>query len=200
MAILIVLGNNAYSFLFYCTPNDFPSLEATFIQALSTVSVQGTTGSQPIPSTTSLPPVDTLTSPTPQQSLAGNWYQDPSNTFSVPLPSTSAKKQDIQNGVVYTSPNNGEIYIMTFSSEMETQNTVSGLAGGKSFRAETTLNAGNRQSQVKIYSFTQNNMNYAMLISSYPGTPVLVIIVIPADQYNASQAWMISTITGIQFR
>lgn len=200
MAILIVLGNNAYSFLFYCTPNDFPSLEATFIQALSTVSVQGSTGSQPIPSTTSLPPVDTLTSPTPQQSLAGNWYQDPSNTFSVPLPSTSAKKQDIQNGVVYTSPNNGEIYIMTFSSEMETQNTVSGLAGGKSFRAETTLNAGNRQAQVKIYSFTQNNMNYAMLISSYPGTPVLVIIVIPADQYNASQAWMISTITGIQFR
>ena len=104
------------------------------------------------------------------------------------MPSTSAKKQDIQSGVVYTSPNNGEIYIMTFSSEMETQNTVSGLAGGKSFRAETTLNAGNRQAQVKIYSFTQNNMNYAMLISSYPGTPVLVIIVIPADQYNASQA------------
>jgi len=28
----------------------------------------------------------------------------------------------------------------------------------------------------------------------------LVIIVIPADQYNASQSWMIATITGIQLR
>ena len=110
------------------------------------------------------------------------------------------KKQDIQNGVVFTSPNNGEIYIMKFPSEMEAQNTMSGLASGKSYQAETTLNAGNRQALVKIYSFTQNNMNYAMLIASYPGTPVLVIIVIPADQYNASQSWMIATITGIQLR
>ena len=200
MAILTILGNNAYSFLFYSSVNDFPNLEATFLQALSTVSVQGTTGPQPIPPTTSLPPAYTYISPTPQQPSTGNWYQDPSGLFTIPLPSGSVKKQDIQNGVVFTSPNNGEIYIMKFPSEMEAQNTVSGLAGGKSFRAETTLNAGNRQAQVKIYSFTQNNMNYAMLISSYPGTPVLVIIVIPADQYNASQSWMIATITGIQLR
>ena len=199
MAILVVLGNNAYSFLFYSTVSDFPNLEAIFIQALSTVSIQGSTGSQPIP-TTSLPSVETYASPTPQQPIAGNWYQHPSNAFSVPLPSVSVKKQDIQNGVVYSSPNNGEIYVMNFSSEMEAQNTVGGLAGGKSFRAETTLNAGNRQAQIKIYSFAQNNTNYAMIISTYPGTSVLVIIIIPADQYNASQAWIIPIITGIQFR
>lgn len=200
MAIFVILGNKAYTFLFYSTVNDFPNLEAIFLQALSTVSVQDISGHQPTPSISISPQVDFMTSPTPQQPTAGNWYQDPSNTFSVLLPSVSVKKQDIQNGVVFSSPNNGEIYVMNFSSEMEAQNMVEGLAGGKSFRAETTLNAGNRQAQVKIYGFTQNNMNYAMLISSYPGTPVLVLIVIPADQYNASQAWMISTITGIQFR
>ena len=98
MAILIVLGNNAYSFLFYCTPNDFPSLEATFIQALSTVSVQGSTGSQPIPSTTSLPPVDTLTSPTPQQSLLGTGIRiHPILLMFLCL--QPLQKQDIQSGV-----------------------------------------------------------------------------------------------------
>jgi len=200
MAILVILGNKAYSFLFYSTVNDFPSLEATFIQALSNVSVQGSSVPQPIPPTPSLPPVVTLPTPTTQQLPAGNWYQDPSGMFTISLPSNSAKVQDIQNGVIFSSPNNGEIYIMKLPSEMDAQNMLNGLAGGKSFQAETALNAGNRQAQVKIYSFTQNTMNYAMLISSYPGTPVLVIIVIPADQYNASQSWMISTITGIQFK
>lgn len=190
MAIFVILGNDAYSFLFYSSVNDFSNLESTFIQALSTVSLQGATGPQPIP------PI----SPTPPPPATGNWYQHPSGLFSIPLPSESVKKQDMQNGVVYTSPNNGEIYLMTFPSEMEAQNTISGLAGGKNYEAETTLNAGNRQALVKIYSFAQNNMNYAMLIASYPGTPVLVIIVVPADQYNASQSWMTSTITGIQFR
>lgn len=190
MVTFVILGNNAYSFLFYSSVNDFPNLESTFIQALSTVSLQGATGPQPIP------PI----SPTPPQPAAGNWYQHPSGLFSISLPSESVKKQDMQNGVVYTSPNNGEIYLMSFSSETEAQNSMSGLAGGKNYEAETTLNAGNRQALVKIYTFAQNNMNYAMLIASYPGTPVLVIIVVPADQYNASQSWMTSTITGIQFR
>ncbi|MBP9015039.1 MAG: DUF4919 domain-containing protein [Candidatus Atribacteria bacterium] len=190
MTIFVILGNNAYSFLFYSSVNDFPNLESNFIQALSTVSLQGATEPQPIP------PI----SPTPPPPATGNWYQHPSGLFSISLPPESVKKQDMQNGVVYTSPNNGEIYLMSFSSETEVQNTMNGLAGGKNYEAETTLNAGNQQALVKIYSFAQNNMNYAMLISSYPGTPVLVIIVVPANQYNASQSWMISTITGIQFR
>lgn len=200
MATFVILGNKAYTFLFYCTSNDFPNLEATFMQALSTVSAQGAPIPQPIIPTPASPQIDVYTSPTPQHPSTGNWYQDPNGLFSIPLPSGSTKKQDIQNGVVFTSPNNGEIYLMNFPSEMEAQNMVSGLAGGKSFRAETTLNAGNRQAQVKIYSFSQNNMNYAMLLTSYLGTPVLVIIIIPAEQYNPSQAWMISTLTGIQFK
>ena len=57
---------------------------------------------------------------------------------------------------------------MTFSSEMETQNTVSGLAGGKSFRAETTLNAGNRQAQVKfIVLLKQYELCHAYFIISW---------------------------------
>ena len=199
MAVFVILDNTAYTFLFYSTLNDFPNLEAAFNQALSTVTTQGAVGPQPTPFIPT-PPVNTYTSPTPQQPSTGNWYQDPTGLFGVPLPAGSMKKPDIQNGVVFSSPNNGEIYVMNFPSETEAQNMVSSLAGGKSFRAETTLNAGNRQAQVKIYSFSQNNTNYAMLLTSYPGTSLLVIIVIPADQYNPSQAWMMSTLTGVRFK
>lgn len=39
-----------------------------------------------------------------------------------------------------------------------------------------------------------------MLVASYPETPVLVIIVVPAGEYEASQNWMVAIITGVRFR
>ncbi|MEI6157095.1 MAG: DUF4919 domain-containing protein [Atribacterota bacterium] len=190
MVVFVILGNNAYSFLFYSILKDFPILEEQFNQVLKTVTTQTGSGPQPTPSigTTPLPP------------NPANVYQDPQGKFAVPLPSGATKKQDIQNGIVFRSPNNGEIYLLSYPAETEAQNAANGLAGGKTLQGQTTLNAGNHQAQVKIYSFTQNNTNYAMLLSSYPGTSFLLIIVIPADQYNQSQTWMTPMISGVQLK
>jgi len=39
-----------------------------------------------------------------------------------------------------------------------------------------------------------------MLVTNYPGTPVLIILVVPAGEYEASQSWMVAIITGVRFR
>jgi hypothetical protein len=57
-----------------------------------------------------------------------------------------------------------------------------------------------KTARVRIYTFTQNNENYAMLVTNYPGTPVLIILVVPASEYEASQNWMVAIITGVRFR
>jgi hypothetical protein len=183
----VILGNQVYSFLFYSTAIGFPSLETTFAQALASISIQGESKVEPGLPGMQLQPAEKI-------------YQDPGGLFEVTLPEGATKKGDLQNGVVFRSPNNGEIYLMKFTSSDEAENTAQGIAGGKDFRAETSLNASGRTARVRIYTFTQNNENYAMLIANYPGTPVLVIIVVPVSEYEASQNWMVATITGMRFR
>lgn len=183
----VILGNQAYSFLFYSTVSDFPNLEATFTQALASIAAQSGSAAEP-----GLPGI--------QPQPAGNLYQDPGGVFELVLPDGTAKKGDLANGVVFRSPNNGEIYLMKFASEGEAENTVQGVTGGKDFQTETSLDAGGKTARVRIYTFAQGGTNYAMLVSTYPGTPVLVIIVVPLSEYQASQKWMVATITGVRFR
>ena len=53
---------------------------------------------------------------------------------------------------------------------------------------------------VKAYTYSRNQKNYALLTAIYPGTGVLLLIIVPSEEYQSAQSWIMPAITGVKIK
>lgn len=196
----VILGNQAYSLLFDCLSEDFQSLEVKFQQIIQTTTVQtqaGTASSAPAPATGSLPSLEGGL-PLVEEDTSSNFI-DPQGKFTIPLPPNTVLNQSLENGAVYQTPNQGELVILNLGSEQAVGGMVAQIAQGKTFHGESTIQAQGGWGKTALYSSTnpENQLKYATLVTTYPGSSLLLIVVLPADQYPAAQEWLLPLFAGV---
>jgi hypothetical protein len=137
--------------------------------------------------------------PTPPVSGSGmSIYTDTQGRFSIPIPAGSTTAQTTEIGVVLNTPDGAGIVAMYTLGEQYVQGMVAQIKPDHQFHGQSQLQAGNRQVLIELYSKVnpQDNINYATIVATYPGTPFMVLITVPADKYNQAQIWITEVIKG----
>lgn len=149
----------------------------------------------PVPSTPTLPAQ-------PPTTAGMNIYTDPQGRFSIPIPAGSTTTQTTEIGVVLNTPDGAGIVAMYTQGEQYVKGMVNQIKPNHQFHGQSQLQAGNRQALVELYSKVnpQDNVNYATLVVTYPGTPFMMIITVPANKYNQAQTWITEVIKGTSIR
>jgi len=168
-------------------------------------------GAPPAPSAPVTPaqpvvPTPTQTIPTipvqPPVTAGMNIYVDPQGRFSIPIPADSTTAQTTEIGVVLNTPGGAGIVVMYTQGEQYVQGMVAQIKPNHQFHGQSQLQAGNRQALVELYSKInpQDNINYATVVVTYPGTPFMIIVTIPADIYNQAQNWILEMIKEVAIK
>jgi len=168
-------------------------------------------GAPPAPSAPVTPaqpvvPIPTPTIPTipvqPTVTAVMNIYADPQGRFSIPIPAGSTTAQTTEIGVVLNTPDGIGIVVMYTQGEQYVQGMVAQIKPNHQFHGQSQLQAGNRQALVELYSKInpQDNINYATVVVTYPGTPFMIIVTIPADIYNQAQNWILEMIKEVAIK
>ncbi len=149
----------------------------------------------PVPSTPTIPAQ-------PPTTAGMNIYTDPQGRFSIPIPAGSTTAQTTEIGVVLNTPDGAGIVAMYTQGEQYVKGMVNQIKPNHQFHGQSQLQAGNRQALVELYSKVnpQDNVNYATVVVTYPGTPFMIIITVPADKYNQAQTWITEVIKGASIR
>jgi len=149
----------------------------------------------PVPSTPTIPAQ-------PPTTTGMNIYADPQGRFSIPIPVGSTTAQTTEMGVVLNTPDGVGIVVIYTQGEQYIQGMVAQIKPNHQFHGQSQLQAGNRQALVELYSAVnpQNNINYATVVVTYPGTSFMIIITVPADKYNQAQSWIVETVKGTSIR
>ena len=202
-AYMFISGNYAYTILLDILPDYFAQVQPGFAQAMASFKVQG--GAPPTPTPTPIPtPVPTPTpTPIPTPVPSGmTVYTDPQGCFSIPIPAGSTTAQTTEIGVVLNTPDGIGIVVMYTLGEQYVQGMVAQIKPNHQFHGQSQLQAGNRQALVELYSKVnpQDNVNYATVVVTYPGTPFMMIVTVPADKYNQAQPWITEMIKGVFIR
>jgi len=160
----------------------------------------------PITPTIPVPTPVTPTAPTvpvtPPVTTGMNIYADPQGRFSIPIPVGSTTAQTTEMGVVLNTPDGAGIVVMYTQGEQYIQGMVAQIKPNHQFHGQSQLQSGSRQALVELYSAVnpQNNINYATVVVTYPGTSFMIIITVPADKYNQAQTWILETVKGTSIR
>jgi len=189
------------------TPVPCPTVEPT-TPPLSSSDIGGAPLAPSVPVTPVQPvmPTPTPTIPTtpvqPPVTTGMNIYTDPQGRFSIPIPAGSTTAQTTEIGVVLNTTDGAGIVVMYTLGEQYVQDMVAQIEPNHQFHGQSQLQAGNRQALVKLYSKVnpQDNVNYATVVVTYPGTPFMIIITVPADKYNQAQPWILEMIKGVFIR
>ncbi len=213
ITFVFLVGNEAYTLYFGCFQTDFARLEGHFTQALQNLKMAGSPSlgmmtPSVLPSPQGITPtpggLPSLVSPgstPPQESQGGYWvYQSAQYSFRFPLPPGSVLTDTLDNGAMYKTPTRGEgnILFLALEGEGQVQEVAHQVTQGKQFHgaSQIPLKSGGG-AQVSLYSATnlETNVQYVTLIATFVGKPLLVVIVIPAEEYNASQGWITDLFT-----
>jgi WD40 repeat protein len=108
--------------------------------------------------------------------------------------------QDIQYGTCYSTPNNGELYLFDYPPEVDIQGQVNQIVAGQPFQWEVAVKVEDDDAIVKAYTYSRNQKNYALLSAIYPGTGVLLLIIVPSEEYQSAQSWIMPAITGVKIK
>ena len=108
--------------------------------------------------------------------------------------------QDIQYGTRYSTPNNGELYLFDYPPEVDIQGQVNQIVAGQPFQWEVAVKVGDDNAIVKAYTYSRNQKNYALLTAIYPGTGVLLLIIVPSEEYQSAQSWIMPAITEVKIK
>lgn len=187
LAFLFLLEGQVYTLSFGCLAADFPRFESQFLEIARGLTVTGGT-----PITGGVTPGPLL------------WtYQDAQNTFTIPLPEGTSVAEELDNGAVYATPNEGQVVILKLENEEAVQGIISQVVQGKNPHGTTTLRtATGKPAQVALYSSVnpETNVQYATLVGTFPGTTVLVLVVLPVSEYEKAENWIGALFTQAEIR
>lgn len=181
LAFLFLLEGQVYTLSFGCLAADFPRFEGQFLQIAQGLTVTEGTVSGPLLWT----------------------HQDPQHAFTVPLPQGASVTEELENGAVYATPNEGQVVILKLENEAAVQGIVSQVVQGKNLHGTTTLHtATGHPVQVALYSSVNpdTSVQYATLVGTFPGTALLVLVVLPASEYEKAQNWIGTLFTQAEIR
>jgi len=138
----------------------------------------------------------------PPATAGMNIHVDPQGRFSIPIPTGSTTAQTTEIGVVLNTPDGAGIVVMYTLGEQYVQGMVAQIKPNHQFHGQSQLQAGNRQALVELYSKVnpQDNINYATVVVTYPGTHFMITVTVPADKYNQAQTWITEMIKGVFIR
>ncbi len=138
----------------------------------------------------------------PPATAGMNVHVDPQGRFSIPIPTGSTTAQTTEIGVVLNTPDGAGIVVMYTLGEQYVQGMVAQIKPDHQFHGQSQLQAGNRQALIELYSKVnpQDNINYATVVTTYPGTPFIILVTVPADKYNQAQNWITEMIKGVLIR
>jgi len=189
------------------TPVPYPTVEPTTPPPSSS----DIGGAPPAPTTPATPAQPAVPTPTPiipttpvqpPVTTGMNVYTDPQGRFGIPIPGGSTTAQTTEIGVVLNTPGGAGIVAMYTQGEQYVQSMIAQIKPNHQFHGQSQLQAGNRQALVELYSKVnpQDNINYATVIVTYPGTPFMIIVTVPTNKYNQAQPWMLEMIKGTSIR
>ncbi|MDI3542686.1 MAG: hypothetical protein PWP57_289, partial [Candidatus Atribacteria bacterium] len=152
----------------------------------------------PSPSATSALPSLSITSATP---CPPDTYCDPEGEFTVPLPAGSTIAQTVEGGAIYQTSQGGQITILQFPDQTGLQNIISQIVAGKAPQGTVNIEAQGKKGTISVYSSTNpdTGKNFASVVTTYEGTTLLIVVVVPAEEYNNAQGWIVSTLSGVKF-
>ncbi|MCX7668220.1 MAG: hypothetical protein N2Z84_04740, partial [Atribacterota bacterium] len=111
--------------------------------------------------------------------------------------------QKLDNGSVYTTPNQGQLVILVLENETSVQGIVAQAIQGKSFQGASELNTtmGNL---VRVALYTSKNpetgVEYATLVGTLPGKTLLILVVLPVTEYQVAAGWIEKLLTQIEVK
>jgi len=189
------------------TPVPCPTVEPTTLPPSSS----DIGGAPPAPTTPATPAQPAVPTPTPiipttpvqpPVTTGMNVYTDPQGRFGIPIPGGSTTAQTTEIGVVLNTPGGAGIVAMYTQGEQYVQSMIAQIKPNHQFHGQSQLQAGNRQALVELYSKVnpQDNINYATVIVTYPGTPFMIIVTVPTNNYNQAQPWILEMIKGTSIR
>lgn len=202
LAFLFLLEGQVYTLSFDCLTADFPQLESQFVQIARGVTVAGETPATPPTIATTpfegLPPIGGGTAE------PISWvYQDAQNTFKIPLPQGTSISQELDNGAIYATPNEGQVVILKLESEAAVQGIIAQAVQGKNFHGTAQLNTlTGSPAQIALYSSTNpdTGIQYATLVGMFPGKTLLVLVILPVAEYEKARSWIEALFTQTEVR
>jgi len=146
-------------------------------------------------------------------------YIDPSGLFIFTLPDNVtflySFKEDFYynqpvrgtpaaNGMVGSTPGNGQVIIANFSSVENYEHFLSGYEDrvqSKEYQihGSSTFDANGIMGKTTLYSYMYNNQKRAELLTVYEGTRVVILVQIPADSYQAAQNWLLPLFKSVSW-
>lgn len=210
LAFFLLLDSQAYILLFDCPSAQFPQLEPQFTQIVQGVtladSVSTATPSTPPPLTPATTPSQGLPSlggtATTETEEPSYWIsQNPQGSFKIPLPRGTSLSEDLENGSVYATPNQGQLVILVLENETAVQGIIAQAIQGKNFHGISQLpTAMGNPAQVALYTSKnpETGVEYATLVGTLPGKTLLILLVLPVAEYQNAAGWIEALLTRIE--
>lgn len=104
-------------------------------------------------------------------------------------------QKTIEYGTRYITPNHGELYLMEYPPQVDIETQVARITAQATFRFEV----GVGKARVRVY-LLQEGKTYALLVATYPESTVLLLIILPAEEYEKAKSWIVSAIQGVQIK
>ncbi|MGC8777847.1 MAG: hypothetical protein ACP5Q4_04140 [Candidatus Caldatribacteriaceae bacterium] len=200
LSFLFLLDGQAYTLLFDCLSSQFSQLEPQFLQIAQGLTLGEAAATTPYtPSSQGLPNIGGG-----EGGGASSWtHQNPQGSFTIPLPQGASLSQELENGAVYATPNQGQLVILALDSDASLQGIVAQAVQGKNFQGASQLStATGNPVQVALYT-SQNpdtGVEYATLAGTFSGKALLVLVVLPVAEYQKAAGWIEALFTRAEIK
>lgn len=147
-----------------------------------------------------------------------NEFRDPYGKYIITFPQGTTQVGSLDDDIVtFNVPTNGKAYIPIISDSEEIIDAIADieddiLGQGGNKVGQSAIQVGDKNAQVNLYGMDGKDLTdmigeqfppdvlHALLIVQYPGTNLMFILVLPKDEYQDSQSWILNTIKGVVFQ
>ena len=127
-------------------------------------------------------------------------FVDASKKIRVRLPDASVPQEVTSSKGVYSGPDMSVISVLVLAGEQEASAEATRRGAGQTFFGVNTLkNAVGKTCRAGLYAAPDaSGQRKATMIATYPGTPLLVEVALPADRYDGAKGWIKTLLAGVE--
>ena len=127
-------------------------------------------------------------------------FVDASKKIRVRLPDASVPQEVTSSKGVYSGPDMSVISVLVLAGEQEASAEATRRGAGQTFFGVNTLkNAVGKICRAGLYAAPEaSGQRKATMIATYPGTPLLVEVVLPAERYDGAKGWIKTLLAGVE--
>ncbi len=130
-------------------------------------------------------------------------FVDASKKIRVRLPDASVPQELAPSKGVYSGPDLSVISVLVLATEQEASAEATRRGAGQTFFGVNTMkNAVGKTCRAGLYASSgapgPSEQRKATVIATYPGTPLLVEVALPAERYDGAKGWIKALLTGVE--